>query len=311
MNVGILSYSSICKRKFLPALNQIDSIDSICVGTSKEIDNYDNIEFVSYDDFFKKNFDWVYISSIPSENYNFTKKCLMNGWHVLCEKHAFIANHNFSDIMDISKSNKLLFFENYSHLFHVRYNYLKKLLDKNIDKISFCDFNFFYPGPNDKNNFRYNANMGGGVQYDSFGYLLTSFFYLFDIGSDSFDYNVRYTRKNNVINLLNVEFKIDDRLFILSTGIDIQYDASLNFYGDNIKFTLPRAFSIDKDKQAKIILEEGFDSKTILLQADNQFLNVINYFIANITSPNSVFKKQNELLKLRTNFLIDFYAKLK
>ena len=53
---------------------------------------------------FLKNYDWVYISSIPSKNFEFSKTCLKNGWHVLCEKPSFLSDNNYDEIIKIAKS---------------------------------------------------------------------------------------------------------------------------------------------------------------------------------------------------------------
>ena len=72
MNVGILSYSSVCQRKFLPALLLNHSIENISIASSSKIDlnKSKKIKRVTYEDFFNGNYDWVYISSIPSKNFS-------------------------------------------------------------------------------------------------------------------------------------------------------------------------------------------------------------------------------------------------
>ena len=99
MNVGILSYSSVCQRKFLPALLLNDRVREITIASSRHLDLKEiskKINCVSYENFFQKDYDWVYISSIPSKNFEFSKTCLKNGWHVLCEKPSFLSNFFFA-----------------------------------------------------------------------------------------------------------------------------------------------------------------------------------------------------------------------
>ncbi len=114
MNVGILSYSSICQRKFLPALISNSDVEKITIASSRNLDLKENskkIQFKSYEDFFNGNYDWVYISSIPSKNFEFSKMCLKKGWHVLCEKPSFLRGEDHSEIIEIAKTKKLLFLE--------------------------------------------------------------------------------------------------------------------------------------------------------------------------------------------------------
>ena len=106
MNVGILSYSSVCQRKFLPALLLNDRVREITIASSsfRFKRNFKKINCVSYENFFQKDYDWVYISSIPSKNFEFSKTCLKNGWHVLCEKPSFLSKDNYSEIIEIAKT---------------------------------------------------------------------------------------------------------------------------------------------------------------------------------------------------------------
>ncbi len=311
MKVGIVSYSSICERKFIPALLKNPLIQSITIATSKSLKNTDKISFTDYENFFEGSYDWIYVSSIPSKNFYYTKKCLSRGWHVLCEKPSFIDSDNYYEIIEIAKNNKLLFMENYSHLFHPRYNILKDKLNAHMDKIEFVDFKFFYPGPSDSSNFRYHKNLGGGVQFDSMGYLLTAAnFYFGNINKD-IDYNISFTKKNNVVNMISLSCKIEGKIITLSTGIDLQYDASLNFYGKNIKISLEKAFSIDKSEESCILINSGFNTEELIVEPSNQFSNIIDEFISTIKSKdNNIYNEWYNSYDENSSLLTFLYKKI-
>ena len=315
MKVGIVSYSSICERKFIPALLNHSSVDSITVATSKNLKNTDNINFVDYKTFFENSYDWVYISSIPSKNFQYTKECLSKGWHVLCEKPSFISPNNYSELLEISKKNKLLFVENYSHLFHPRYNTLKNKVDRNIDKIKFVDFKFFYPAPQNLKNFRYHESLGGGVQFDSLGYLVTAYEFFFGAINKNIEYDLSFTKNNNVVNMLSLSFQSKNKIINLSTGIDLQYDASLSFYGKDIKISLEKAFAIDRNEKSSIIVESGFDTVDFTVDPSDQFFNIIDNFISIINidsfSENNHYKEYYDIYDKRASLLTKFYKKIK
>ena len=315
MNVGILSYSSVCQRKFLPALLLNHSIENISIASSSEIDlnKSKKIKSVTYEDFFNGNYDWVYISSIPSKNFEFSKMCLKKGWHVLCEKPSFLCNNNHNEIIKIANNNKLLFKENYTHTMHPRYSLLKEILSNQKSEVKHIDLKFFYPGPNDKNNFRYHKSMGGGVQFDSLGYLIDTLIYL-SIVDKPFKYKIFHSRKNDCINFINISSRLGDKFITLSTGIDYQYDASISLSGDNWKIILDRAFAIDKNHTSEIIIQNGLNETKQLVDSCDQFENMINLFVNIIKSDDdvkfSLLSDQLNMYNVRSNILKDIYDKL-
>ena len=315
MNVGILSYSSVCQRKFLPALLLNHSIENISIASSSEIDlnKSKKIKSVTYEDFFNGNYDWVYISSIPSKNFEFSKMCLKKGWHVLCEKPSFLSNNNHNEIIKIANNNKLLFKENYTHTMHPRYSLLKEILSNQKSEVKHIDLKFFYPGPNDKKNFRYHKSMGGGVQFDSLGYLIDTLIYL-SIVDKPFKYKIFHSRKNDCINFINISSRLGDKFITLSTGIDYQYDASISLSGDNWKIILDRAFAIDKNHTSEIIIQNGLNETKQLVDSCDQFENMINLFVNIIKSDDdvkfSLLSDQLNMYNVRSNILKDIYDKL-
>jgi len=316
MNVGILSYSSICQRKFLPALISNSDVEKITIASSRNLDLKENskkIQFKSYEDFFNGNYDWVYISSIPSKNFEFSKMCLKKGWHVLCEKPSFLRGEDHSEIIEIAKTKKLLFLENYTHTMHPRYDLLKEIINKQKSRIKYVDFKFMYPGPDDSKNFRYHKSMGGGVQYDSLGYLVDTLIYL-SIIDDSFDNKIFFSQKNDCINFINITSNSSNKFISLSTGINFQYDASIALSGDNWKIKLDRAFAVDKNYSSEIKIEDGFSESKKLVNPSDQFENMINSFINIIKSKDGIkFTILSDYLNLYNNrsiILKDIYNKL-
>tara|TARA_B100000963_G_scaffold336798_1_gene332187 strand:+ start:15748 stop:16674 length:927 start_codon:yes stop_codon:yes gene_type:complete len=308
MNVGILSFSSVCERKFLPALLKIKNINQITIGTSKDINDYDNVQFLSYDNFFERSYDWVYISSIPSRNFDLSIKCLKKGWNVICEKPSFVENDNFSYLVDLVKEKKLLFIENYTHTHHPRYRKLNNYLNKHSDLIKHIDLKFFYPGPKDLKNFRYFHALGGGVQFDSLGYLIDSLLH-FNIIDKNIDFNISYTKKNKCVNFVNINALKDDIFITMSTGIDLQYEASINLSGHNFKISMERAFAIDDNSNSLIKIETGFEIKEEVVEPSDQFENFINKFIGELNEKN--YLHWIDIYEKRSIILNKLYQKIK
>ena len=62
-------------------------------------------------------------------------------------------------------------------------------------------------------NFRHHESMGGGVQFDSLGYLIDTLIYL-SIIDKPFDFKISQSQKNGCVNFINIASKEGNK-FIL------------------------------------------------------------------------------------------------
>ena len=155
--------------------------------------------------------------------------------------------------------------------------------------------------------------MGGGVQFDSLGYLIDTLIYL-SIIDKPFDYKIFQSQKNDCINFINISSKEANKFISLSTGIDLQYDASITFSGDNWKIVLDRAFAIDKNHKSEIVIQNGFNETKQLVDSSDQFENMINLFINIIKSKEDIkfglFSDHLNTYNVRSTILKNIYNKL-
>ena len=116
--------------------------------------------------------------------------------------------------------------------------------------------------------------------------------------------------------MLSLSFEMKNKIINLSTGIDLQYDASLSFYGKNIKISLEKAFAIDKKDKSSIIVNSGFDTEEIVVEPSDQFFNVIDHFISiihidNSSSEDHIYNDWYDIYDKRASLLTNFYKKIK
>lgn len=108
------------------------------VGERNDIALYDNIDDLAND----KNIDAVYIASPNYLHYEHSKKMLLAGKHVLCEKPITINPGQYSELCEISNKNQLVYMEAMMNAHHPMLNELSQIISEADGKISGGNINF-------------------------------------------------------------------------------------------------------------------------------------------------------------------------
>ena len=111
-----------------------------------------NIErsYTSIDEFLKdERFDVVYVGLINSVHYEYTKKALLAGKHVICEKPFTATYHQGKELLDIAKERNLFLFEaimlRYLDNFDALKNNIKMLGDIKIVQCNYSQYSSRFP----------------------------------------------------------------------------------------------------------------------------------------------------------------------
>ena len=90
--------------------------------------NIDKI-YTSLDDMLKDDaLDWIYVCSPNSVHYEQSKKALLAGKHVLCEKPFTTTSQELKELISIAKEKHLFLFEAILPMFHPNYKLIKENL---------------------------------------------------------------------------------------------------------------------------------------------------------------------------------------
>ena len=199
-SIGIIGPGYHFEKNIISVLEKNDSFKISGILRNKK-NNYRNYRTLSENNFFKKKYDFVYISCPNKLHEKFIIKSLKSNYNVICEKPFLTNDKKINEILNISKKNKKLIFEAFMHLYHPAYDKLKKLIkDRKLGKLKYVISNFRFPSLNIKNQ-RYKKNLGGGFFYDAAVYLISLENYLFN--------NNSLNKKN--IEQYNISKKIDLR----------------------------------------------------------------------------------------------------
>ncbi len=279
--LGIIGPGYHFEKNIISVLKKNNSIKISGILRNKK-NNFKNYKTLSEYDFFKKKYDFVYISCPNKLHEKFIIKSLKSNYNVICEKPFLTNDKKINEILNLSKKNKKLIFEAFMHLYHPAYDKLKKIIkDKKIGKLKYVVSNFRFPSLNSKNQ-RYKKNLGGGFFYDTAVYLISLENYLFN--------NTSLNKKN--IEQFNITKKIDLRgYFVIKSknfnrfyfwGEGQNYTNNIELFTKDCSIYVDRFFSKIKNKPTIIKIFDKHKVKSIKIDKKvDHFRNMFDEILKN------------------------------
>jgi predicted dehydrogenase len=278
--LSIWSLSNHFQTKVFPSIKSNKRIKIVSVLTNKKKHNfkkkncYTNKEKIVA----KNDFSYVYISSVNSKHYNYSKLALEKNKNVLCEKPICLKIDHLYSLKKIATKNKKFFFEVIQYIHHPLFLKLKKLINKKtVGKILSVKSTFQIP-LKEKKNFRFNNKLGGGALYDVGYYPISSMFTLFE------SKKIRILKSNLVKeNKLDIKGNLqasneDKIVFDLAWGFKSSYENNIKIFGEKGIINVDFIFSKKVLQGGKIdILKDK--KKTIKIAKFNQINKAFNSMI--------------------------------
>jgi predicted dehydrogenase len=195
VKIGILCPSEIAFRRFLPSLRKLPSFEYAGVAVATEDEwfggvtndamkaeaakaenfraNHGGEIFHGYKALLSRSYiDCVYIPLPPALHYEWAKKALLAGKHVLLEKPFTDSLEKTEELIRIAKEKTLAVHENYMFQYHSQIDHILAAIErKEVGEVRLyrLDFGFPFRGVHD---FRYDKSLGGGALLDCGGYTL-------------------------------------------------------------------------------------------------------------------------------------------
>jgi len=297
MKILILGYSSLCKRKVIPALKKTFIKGEFCISSQSQTRQYigESEWFGSYEEALKKsNADLVYISLINSKHYYWAKKFLKNNYHVIIDKPATLNFKQAKDLVQIAKKKEKLLSEAVVFQYHHQINKAMKEV-KSIKNLNSIEAKFIIPKLSNKN-FRNHKKYGGGCLLDMGPYAAAIFrmYIEEDYSKVSIHYSSNYTKKG-----LNKNFNIlvlaHNKFFSGSFGFNGKYENTLVLSTKQKKVTINRVFSPPNDKNLILQINDGRVKKEKKIKKDDVFLNYFKFIFKVLKRKNFGNSYQNIL----------------
>lgn len=307
IRIGILGASDIAYRRFLPALKKVLQFRFVGVAVAdchewggpydeksyeplltkkkekaqKFVDNFGGEIFVGYENLLQSDaIDAVYIPLPPSLHYEWCKKALLYGKHVLSEKPCTTKLSNTAELVELAEKKGLAINENYAFCMHKQIGKIKELIESGaIGELRLIRSAFGFPHRSAED-FRYDKKMGGGALWDCGGYVLKAAQLFLDDdvkvtmsalhGTEGHDVDIYGSAVVTDRNRSEAQ---------LAFGMDNSYKCELEIWGSEACILAPRIFTPPAELETQIILK-GRNEEIINVEPDDQFMHAAEFFAA-------------------------------
>ena len=275
--LSVWSLSNHFQTKVFPSIKSNKKIKIVSILTNKKNHNFKNKNSCTDKKkiITKNDFNYVYISSVNSMHYTYSKFALEKNKNVFCEKPICLRTDHLIKLKKIATKNKKFFFEVIQYIHHPLYIKLKKLIDKKkVGKILRVKSTFKIPLKKNKN-FRFNSKLGGGALYDVGYYPISTMFTLFE--SKKIKILKSNLIKENKLDIKgNLQAKNENKIFFdLAWGFKSSYENNIKIFGEKGIISVDFIFSKKVFQGGKIdILNDK--KKTIKIKKFNQINQAFN-----------------------------------
>lgn len=287
--IGVLGTANIAVRSIVPALKDLNNYFE-CVGVAtRKISQYSgqNLSGLNlvegYENLLEiENLDAVYIPLPNSLHYEWVKKSLNKGLHVLVEKSLACNYDQVLELNRIANEKNLALVENFQFRFHSQLQYIQDVIlsgilgDLRIFRSSFC-----FPPFTNEDNIRYNKELGGGALLDAGAYpiKLSQIILGNDLTVSSAVLNTDEKLNVDIWGGACLEQKNDNLFSQIAFGFDNYYQCNVEIVGSKGRLYTNRIFTAGENVLPKIVLETNSEGvKEIELNKDNHFKNMLLYF---------------------------------
>ena len=305
MKIGILGTSEIAFRRFLPALKNCEYFEYVGVA-SRTLDKGKKFQeefggkiYDGYDSLLEdKEIEAVYVPLPPALHFEWGKKVLEAGKHLLMEKPFTVNYEEARELVDLAKKKDLAIHENYKFAYHSQLEVLNDIVKKGtIGNIRLYRIAFGFP-KRSENDFRYNKELGGGALLDCGGYTIKLANMLLGGSAKIVTSNLNYTKDYDVDLYGSATMINEDGVTAqLAFGMDNSYKCELEIWGSKgvIKTNRILTAPVNFTPTAEITIDN--ETKEITLPSDDTFLKSINKFYECIKVAKIRKNNYNEIIK--------------
>lgn len=241
MRIGIIGTGRIAARFADTALTGIESTYISCVYNPREESalrfiQQHNIQACTADwDEFVDNIDAAYVASPHETHYEYSRKLLLSGKHVLCEKPATLKKEQVRELIDIAQNNQLVYMEALKTAYCPGYKALIQIAESGrIGRIVEVEAAFSRLTPLNTREYKDDDCNGSFLEFGS--YTLLPVLTLLDCEYD--DVTFRTVRAQNGVDAYTkafIEYKDEyiDKTAIVKTGLGAKTEGQLVVTGTN------------------------------------------------------------------------------
>jgi len=289
VKIGVLGAASIAVKSVIPAITELsDSFELVGVASrslkksEKVATLFETGAFGNYDELLDKNLiDAVYIPLPNSLHYEWVKKALQSGIHVLVEKSLGCSLSEVKELNDLARANDLTLIENFQFRFHSQLAFIKNQLESGvIGDLRCVRSSFGFPPFPDQDNIRYKSELGGGALLDAGAYptKIAQIFLGQTLEASASNLSYDETRAVDIWGGAYLKQRAGNLFAEIAFGFDNFYQCSLELWGSKGRIYANRIFTAPFNYSPEIVIEVGSGKEVLRLEPDHHFKNMLSHF---------------------------------
>lgn len=284
IRVGILGYSDIARRKFIPALLKSRQAGLAALASrdlsraASRIPPSMTVAQMTYQELVcSPAVDLIYISLPNHLHEEWSIRALEQGKHVICEKPLGLSAASVSRMLETAERQGRLLFENLMYLQHPQQRRVKALIDSGrIGRLLTLRSEFAFPGPV-AGDFRLNPDMGGGAFHDMNRYPLSAALYFLEGKKHRFFRGSEQQCEGVTQSLQGDSCTDAGETFSFLTAFGLPYRSFYSISGEKGFIRVERAYTTPAELENRItVMTDGRDESFSVPPSDH-FLNTIEY----------------------------------
>jgi NDP-hexose-3-ketoreductase len=294
INIGILGCADIADRFIIPSLKEMKEFKIIGIASRTEYKakifakKFKINAFYSYESLLdNKELDALYIPLPNSLHYTWIKKAFQKNLNVLVEKSMALKFKEVVELNNLAQKKSLVLIENFQFRFHEQIKCLKNLVKSGkIGNLRNIKSYFGIPLFKNRNNIRYQKNLGGGALLDVGVYTLkiSQIFLGQDISIKSATLVTPYNKEVDFWGSATIKKNTGNLVSQVAFGFDNFYQNSIELWGSKGRILANRVFTSPPGLLARINIETDNGIKVLKIKKDNHFKNILKYFYNQIIS---------------------------
>lgn len=289
IHIGILSTANIAMRSVIPAILELPQLFKIKGIASRDQSKADEAakkikvpSFGSYDALIQSpELQALYIPLPNALHFEWIKKALEQGLHVLSEKSLGCSLNEVTKLNEFAESKNLALVENFQFRFHSQLAFIKSLVaEGKIGELHCIRSSFGFPPFSDSNNIRYQKFLGGGALLDAGAYTLkiSNLFLGDDIEVAASNLSYPDDSEVDITGGAYIKQKKGNLFLEAAFGFDNFYQCNIELWGSKGRIYTNRIFTAGPGFKPEVIVETNQGKETLTLEADNHFKNMLTHF---------------------------------
>jgi len=299
MKIGILGCSSIAKRCVIPAIKKIEGVELSGVA-SRDINKAIGWGFeyhtnpYTYGELLASDVDMIYVSLPPGLHYEWGKKVLLSGKHLLMEKTFTTNAPDAIELFNIAENRNLKCMEALMYEFHPVQKKIDILLES-MGSVKYVDATFNFPYFEDKDDIRYKKALGGGSIHDSLIYPLSFVQRILGKSYEDCYYNFI---EDEVVEKGTIMMAYPDSTAVINFGFGQAYRNEITISSEYETMKAERVFSRTPDCTNPIHIIQNGSTEYFEIDKSDQFESMIRFFIS--ANTRDLYKKElNTISRLK------------